>query len=264
MFENISDRMKNYEFVSDQELMRRVPVVIRIDGKNFSRVTSKALKPYDHLLSELMVNTAQYVASEIQGCCFHYTQSDEISLILRNDQTLDTEPYLGNRIQKITSIVASMATRGFDKSLSAMDEKPTLVGDVIFDARVFTMPSLHECVNYLIWRQQDCLRNAISGATQTHLSKKLGKKTAFNRLIGMKSSEKVQILQDECGIDFDDDLPTGFRLGICSYKVPVVKGDGVRNKWMSNWNMMKISENKDIYLDILQIGHDIIRNENVL
>lgn len=264
MLDSISDRMKDYESISDFRLMRRIPVVIRVDGKNFSRLTRSTVRPYCHLFQEVMVQTAAYMAGEIQGSVLCYQNSDEISFILRNDQDLDTQPWLSGRLSKIISVAASLATRGFDKALAAMPEKPYLIGDVVFDARSFTLPSLHECVNYLIWRQQDCLRNAVSGAAQHHLSKKLGKKTAFNRLIGMKSMEKIQLLQDECGIDFGDDLPSGFRMGVGLYKTPTVKNDTLRNRWIQNWNLSKIAENKDHFLSILQLGHDIVRSENVL
>lgn len=59
----------------------------------------------------MYLNTAtKELVANIQGCVFGYVQSDEISLLLKNDQTLDTSAWFDNNISKMLSISASMAT----------------------------------------------------------------------------------------------------------------------------------------------------------
>ena len=67
-----------------------------------------------------MRDTALALVKESTGCVLGYMQSDEISLILRNDQSLESEPFLDNRVQKIVSILASMATGWFNKFLLSL------------------------------------------------------------------------------------------------------------------------------------------------
>ncbi len=256
--------MKQYEATADYELLRRVPLIIRVDGKNFSRLTRKMVKPFDPNMTECMVMTMQYMLNEIEGAVFAYQQSDEISIILRNDQSIDTEAWHANRLSKICSVAASLATLGFQKAIRAVSEPPMMVGDAIFDARAFPVPSLNEAMNYLIHRQQDCLRNSINLASQVHLSKKLGKKVAFDRLLGLKSSEKIELLFKECQVDFEDDLPSSYRLGVAIYRIPSITNNVVRNKWQIRWDTGKFLENKEHYYSILQNGHDLLRAENII
>ena len=79
----LGTRMKeNYENVAKSKLVRRMPVVIRIDGKAFHTFTKGFNKPVDKVLMRAMQRTTEYLCKNIQGCVFGYTQSDEISLIL--------------------------------------------------------------------------------------------------------------------------------------------------------------------------------------
>ena len=102
MKDDFGDRIKNYEQLYSIQILPKLPVIIRIDGKGFSKLT-KALhckKPFDQRFGSIMMETAQHLLLEIQGCVLAYIQSDEISLVLRNDQSLETEPWFSNKIQK--------------------------------------------------------------------------------------------------------------------------------------------------------------------
>ena len=113
---NLGNRIKTYEQAYDYYMPYRLPVIIRLDGKGFSKFTRniKADKPFDEFLCECMSKTTKYVAEKIEGCVFGYTQSDEITLVIKNDQSLESTPWFANRIQKITSISASMASSIFN------------------------------------------------------------------------------------------------------------------------------------------------------
>ena len=268
MADSLGDRQKQYEDNYDYSITRRVPVIIRADGRSFHRVTRKIQKPYDPQLLNVMANSMLYAITEMQGAVFGYQQSDEITFILRNDQSLDAEPWYQNRVQKIASISGSLVTLGFNKSLQMLEKKLDIVGDAIFDARVFTLPYISEVANNLIWRQQDCIKNATSCAAQAELSRKFGKKTALKLLHKKVSSEKREMLLHHCGIDFDDYYPASFRRGVAVYKVPTLvptsTGPVSRNKWTLNWDLPNFVEDRDFLLNILINGHDIFRAPSVL
>ena len=71
----LGDRMKNYyENRSKTYLSRRIPVIIRLDGKAFHSFTKKFKKPYDKIFHNAMNNTLKYLCENIQGCKIVYTQ----------------------------------------------------------------------------------------------------------------------------------------------------------------------------------------------
>ena len=160
--------MKRYESVSDVLLTPRMPTIIRVDGKSFHRWTRQvhAARPFDEGLHTIMVATLETLASEIQGTVFGYTQSDEISLVLQDYFAHETEAAFGKRLQKLVSICASLATARFNALAPTWFSEPP---PALFDARAFVLPR-EEVVNYLIWRQQDAVRNSIRMVGRTQFS----------------------------------------------------------------------------------------------
>lgn len=55
--DSLGDRMKGYELTSRTFLTRRIPVIIRIDGKAFHTFTKGLLKPFDPTLMKIMQET---------------------------------------------------------------------------------------------------------------------------------------------------------------------------------------------------------------
>jgi tRNA(His) 5'-end guanylyltransferase len=263
MQESLSDRQKLYEQSYDYKIIKRLPLIIRVDGKNFSRVTKHLPRPYCHEMLSLMANTMLHAAMEIEGAIFAYHQSDEITFVIRNDQSLESEPWFQNRIQKIVSIVSSITTLSFAKNLFTMENSPKIVGDAIFDARVFAVPSITEAANNLIFRQQDCSTNAITGAAQSELSKIYGKKQTLGMLHEKKSAEKIDLLRTKCDIEYETFYPNSFRLGTAAYKVPVIlrteEGEVARNKWIIDMNIPNFVADRNFILNILHAGHDVFR-----
>lgn len=155
---SLGDRMKMYENVSSINLMRRTPVIIRIDGKCFSSYTKNFTKPYDEDIANIMIETTRHLMNNIQGAVLGFTQSDEISLFLRDYDKLNTDAWFGNNLQKIVSISAAMASTCF---YHYVREKSDLEYFPIFDARAFSLPK-EEVSNYFLLRQQDCIRNSVN------------------------------------------------------------------------------------------------------
>ena len=102
--------MKGYENITRNHLISRMPVIIRLDGKAFHTFCKKFAKPYDEVMAHSMQETMKYLCEHIQGCVLGYTQSDEITLVLVDYQTLKTDSWFDNNIQKMVSVSASMAS----------------------------------------------------------------------------------------------------------------------------------------------------------
>jgi len=169
--DNLGSRMKGYEAVSKSKLLRRTPVIIRLDGKAFHTWTRQLFsvdeslnnEPYSGVMYRLMRKTTQYLMDNIQNAVLAYSQSDEISILLNDWKRLATDQWFDGNIQKITSISSSLATASFNQD--------TDLSTALFDARVFNVPK-EEVVNYFVWRQQDATRNSINMLGQFYFSHK--------------------------------------------------------------------------------------------
>ena len=59
---SIGDRMKSfYEEKSQISLIRKIPVIIRLDGRSFHTFCKRFEKPYDILLNECLNNVLKYL-----------------------------------------------------------------------------------------------------------------------------------------------------------------------------------------------------------
>ena len=186
---------------------------------------------------------------------------------MRNDQNLETQPWLNNKIQEISSITSGIMTLEFNKKLQE-SSKLDLVGDAVFRAHTFQVPDLIEACNNLIWRQQDCITNSITAISQHHLGLKFGKKTALKLLNKKNSSEKIELLAEQCGIDFEEHYPISFKRGVAAYKVPTIISDKeetvFRDKWTLNLDLPILTEEKDLIPSILINRRDIFRGASIL
>jgi len=210
--DNFGDRMKGYEGVWDQALPSRLPVILRLDGNSFSRFTKKVgfEKPFDRRMSDAMIAGMTAVLDYCSGAVLGYTQSDEITILLRNDQTLQTTPFLANRIQKVCSLTAATCSVAFNKRLREMGME---VDDAIFDCRCFVVPP-EEVTNTFLWRQQDCFKNAISAFTYYKLGEKVGMGTARKMMDGLNTDQRQELVFSELGLNCND-IPTMWKRGIC-------------------------------------------------
>lgn len=233
---SLGSRMKGYESVSKNYLMRRQPVIIRLDGKAFHTFTRGFDKPFDDIFMESMEETMKYLCENIQGCVLGYTQSDEISLVLCDYQKLDTDAWFGYNVQKIVSVSASMTTLKFNQMFTesvtglhvSSDEVDEIINGMsiyeyydnletaarngaMFDSRAFTVP-IEEVNNYLLWRQQDATRNSIQALAQSLYSHK--------ELQGVSTKALQDKMFTEKGVNWND-LPTCKKRGSCSIKTVI-------------------------------------------
>ena len=111
MYDELSIRMKTfYEQIPKIKLIRRMPVIIRLDGKAFHTFTKGFKKRFDEILIKTIQETTKYLCENIQGCVLGYTQSDEISLLLVDYKKLNSDAWFDYEVQKMCSIAASMGT----------------------------------------------------------------------------------------------------------------------------------------------------------
>ena len=218
MPDSLGDRMKLYENAYRVYLPRRLPVIIRVDGRAFHTFTKGFQRPFDDVLANSMHRTAMELCKEIGGAKLAYTQSDEISILVTNNDTIDTQPWFDNNLQKLVSLSASIATRAFDNAFQgAVSQYNESFGQfttyfralhkATFDARAFVLPPDEVC-NYFIWRQQDAVRNSIQMAAQAVYS---------HKELQNKNQSDLQEMLFQKGINWND-YETWQRRGACVVK----------------------------------------------
>lgn len=273
--DSLGDRMKGYEAVAKTRLVKRTPVIIRIDGKAFHTFSRGFNKPYDVVLSNAMIKTMESLCRNIQGCVFGYTQSDEITLVLVDYNTINTSAWFDNEVQKMCSVSASMATMYFNKHFSdevqsyyqwvyfndyqieenfpkeneynvSYENAVDLIGKyqnkvftAMFDARCFNIPK-EDCLNCLIWRQQDATRNSIE---------MLGRAYFSNKELFKKNCSNIQdMLMLKYGVNWND-VETRFKRGTACFKK--LEGYGTVNphrEWVVDYDMPILTQDRE-YLE---------------
>lgn len=172
MKDSLGDRMKGYEKQSRSNLLRRTPVLIRIDGKAFHTWTRTLKRPFDDEMIDAMVTTTNGLVQNVQNCVCGYTQSDEITLLLKDWNKHDTAQWFDGQVQKICSVSASMATAEFNFWVTHIgSDRISQNGPAFFDSRCFNVP-MAEVTNAFIWRQQDAERNSLQMLARSHFSHK--------------------------------------------------------------------------------------------
>ena len=165
-FDTLGNVMKTYEKSFSYNLIKRLPVIIRLDGKAFHTYTKNFERPFDEIFSNTMAKTMKSLCENIQSCVFGYTQSDEITLLLQDYKNENTAGWFDYKIQKMTSVSASMATYYFNRYFGEYvfsenvtnpyyeAHKNSYSKGAFFDSRVFNLP-FEEVVTCFIWRQKD-------------------------------------------------------------------------------------------------------------
>lgn len=239
MNDSLGDRMKGYENVNRNYLTKRMPTIIRIDGKAFHSFTRGFTKPYDGIFNETMWETAKFLCKNVEGCKLAYVQSDEISLLLTDYENINTQAWFEKNIQKMVSVSASMATLAFNKEFQRIScgEEPysKKYNQAMFDSRVFNIPQEEVC-NYFIWRQQDATRNYIQAIGQVHFSQK--------ELMGKSCNEIQDMLFNNVGVNFNT-LPVHRKRGVCIEKTYFLKDDAERSKWEINMEIPVFTEDRN-------------------
>lgn len=237
-FKTLEQKCLYYRGLTDYKLLPNSYVIVMLDGKNFSRlVKNKFKKPFDDDFISMMNETAKYVCENVQGCKFAYIQSDEISLVLTDFDTPTTDTFFGNRLCKMQSIIASLATAKFnqlmfqyklkkhdyertkedsDLSLYDIDDAINFIGEqdlFQFDCKCWNVPSINDVFAWFLYRQIDCVRNSKQQAAQAYLPHK--------KLLKLNTDAQIKLLIEEKDIDWNC-YPMGQKYGRFIWKRKVI------------------------------------------
>jgi tRNA(His) 5'-end guanylyltransferase len=213
--DSLGDRIKGYEKIFSFRGVKRIPLMIRVDGKAFHTFTKNFIKPFDNKLMEAMINSALYVAKNMQGFKIAYVQSDEVTFLLTDYDSIETEGWFDYKLTKVISTSAALMSVIFNNYI-VTDKLPT------FDSRAFTVPK-DDVINAFLWRAKDWERNSLqmycrSFFSHAELNKKrkndmhkmlhkIGKNWS-NDLTNAQKNGTFIINTDEGIVIRDDILPT--------------------------------------------------------
>ncbi|KAB8146060.1 guanylyltransferase [Chloroflexia bacterium SDU3-3] len=183
-FDELDRQMRVFETINDQYALPGIFLVVRLDGRNFTRLTKETHQfqaPFDERMRDYMVETTAHLMQCGFRVIYGYTQSDKISLLLD-----PSEETFGRKMRKINSILAGEASA----------KCSLLLGDIAaFDCRVAQLPSLERVVDYFRWREEDAHRNALNGHCYWMLrGQGASRREAAERLKSLSIADKNELL----------------------------------------------------------------------
>lgn len=251
---SLGDKMKKYESSSEAYLDSRFPIVVRLDGKSFSRFTrglTNVDRPFSNELTWCFMKTAEDLMDKYSPNVI-YTQSDEISMVFMpkysEDGTLVNFVHNG-RIQKLASLMAGFSSGRFNHYLrqafdvensTVLPNKNILVGDreeplftsgrdtdykaavfermnsgsAYFDGRIWNVPTGMEALNSIYWR-------AHQDCVRNSVSNLARFHFSTKELYKMNSVMKYDMLLDK-GVNWND-LNTCHKYGVFLKKQKYLK-----------------------------------------
>jgi tRNA(His) 5'-end guanylyltransferase len=201
-FNVLDKKMRAFEESLDQFVLPDVFIVVRLDGRSFTRLTKELLpleRPFDERFRDAMISTVTHLMENGFKVRYGYTQSDEISLLLDKDENA-----FGRRTRKLISILAGEASARFTQAIGALG---------VFDCRIIPLPAEDLVVDYFRWRGEDAHRNSLSAWCYWTLRKNgLSIADATRSLQGLSVADKNNLLFEQ-GINYND-LPAWQKRGI--------------------------------------------------
>lgn len=199
---SLHDYMKSLEAPTKMRIEGQY-FMLRADGRAFHSYCRGFAKPYDEVFMAGMDTAALALAEQISGSVATYTQSDEISVLIRNSQTPEGKlsAFFGGDVVKMTTAAASIASVSMSRTFP--DKNPAY-----FDARVFPI-SDSNIARYFFWRQRDAMKNSVTMCAEQQFSKKA--------LTGRNTDDRKAMLA-EAGNPWES-APEGFQRGRFAYPV---------------------------------------------
>lgn len=220
-FKSLKEKCCYFRELTDYKLLPNSYVLVMVDGRSFSKkIKNRFDKPFDKDFMQMMNETALYVCNNFQGVKFAYTQSDEISFVITDFDTPNTDAAFGYRLCKLQSIIASLATSKFNQLMTlyllknkvydmldlnkttgkeTYDAVSQLVNGMTlyeFDCKAWNVPNDHEVYSWFLFRQLDCIRNSKQQAAQSYLSHK--------ELTNKNTDKQVALLLETHNIDWNN------------------------------------------------------------
>jgi len=145
-------------FEADDALLRDTFIVVRVDGRGFSRFTAAHgfAKPNDVRGLALMNACAAAVMRDWGDAVLAYGVSDEYSFVFPR-----RAPVFGRRASKIATGVASLFAATYVFLWPRFFAGAPLTYPPAFDGRCVAYPTLSSVCDYVRWRQVDAHINAL-------------------------------------------------------------------------------------------------------
>jgi tRNA(His) 5'-end guanylyltransferase len=198
--DGLDKRMRVFETAHDHSILPSLYTVVRLDGRNFSKLTSdlQVDKPMDEGFRDHMLSTTLRLMDCGVHAVFGYTQSDEISILLHPDCNS-----FGRKLRKLNSVLAGEASAHMSLKLGQ---------PAVFDCRISQLPTEALVVDYFRWRIGDAIRNGLNVHAYWLLRDEgLTATETTERLRGLKTSELQDLLYAH-GLNFND-LPAWKKQG---------------------------------------------------
>jgi tRNA(His) guanylyltransferase len=258
--------MKECEIFSNLRIPCGSKIVIRADGRNFSRLAAdlEFEKPYDQDFVEIMVATCHDFFHEFSPR-FIYTFSDEINILL------DEIPFQG-RIEKMNSIFASFITGALtrqilaNKRFSHTYDNIKSFKPISFDSRVIPL-DYKGIVAYFKGRQDEAWRNCLNGHAYWTLRKEFSKQKAA-AILDKKKSQQIHEILFNRKINISE-MPSWHRRGVGIYRQKITaegynpikkeKVNSIRWKPFTNWELPLLNPE---FFDKLDLKDKIIYKKN--
>ncbi|WP_294280472.1 tRNA(His) guanylyltransferase Thg1 family protein [uncultured Chryseobacterium sp.] len=210
-FEETEAVMRKNESLSEQFILPGNYIVVRLDGKGFTKLTKEKLtleKPFDERFGKAMIYTAKHLFNTGFKVLYGYTQSDEISLLIdQDDQTFS------RKTRKLNSVLSGEASAFFSLQFQEL---------CVFDCRTIAIPNREMLLDYFCWRQEDAHRNSLSAYCYWTLRNNgYTAKQATRKIEKMTQTEKNELLF-KYGINYNT-LPLWQKRGVGIYNKEILK-----------------------------------------
>ena len=237
IFESLEEKCLAYRNLTDYKLLPNSYIIVMLDGRSFSKkVKNKFEKPFSKTFINMMNETAKYLCENISNAKLAFVQSDEISILISDKDKGDC--FFKNRLCKIQSICASMATAKFNQlaylnELKRSDKAEDIIaksGLYQFDCKAWNVPTKNDVYAWFLYRQIDCVRNSKQQLVQTYISPK--------KLNNLTTDEQIALLKSERGIDWND-YSEGEKYGRFIYRIKTLYNNIELNKeyYRNNWTI---------------------------
>lgn len=245
IFKSLKEKYNYYRNLTDYRLLPNGYIMVMLDGRSFSKkIKNNFKRPFDETFINLMNETAKYVCEKVSGCKLAYVQSDEINLVLYDD--FEKDPFFGNRLCKLQSIIASIATSKFNQLaiIEALKDNNCSKDGVInmiansslyeFDCKVWNVPNVNYAFAGILYRQNDCVRNSKEAVAQNYFSHKT--------LHGKKTEEQIELVKEFFGVNWYNYFTRGEQYGrlIIRRKIKYLPlGENLSTYERDEWNILE-------------------------
>lgn len=200
-YDDQATRWKSREVFSGLKVPVDGPVIVRIDGWRFHRVSEelRLSRPFDERVITALSQAPIKLMRMGFPLALSFLFSDEISFLI-----YPPIPWSG-RVEKLISLIPSYSSAVVSNALSY---------PVCFDARIVVVRDIEDTLDYLSWRQSEAWRNALNSYALLALeSAGLRREDAVKELKGKKAEQLHDTIFNRLGINMTR-VPSWQRRGI--------------------------------------------------